>query len=355
MALLWGMPALEGGESDLEKSSPKLKGRSLCVVSPLEFREACFSVPAIRALSHFCPDTSISMLCPASQLAMWKRVVPAIDHIINYRISDSAGQIGSRLDTSELEFDSAIIWEECKAAKAISKAGVAQRLGYPAGDLEKRLTDKINVVGAAGPIEHRVRYYLNFMAQLGADAFVRSSFEVAPLPSPPEKLKIAITPFSEYGSAYQWPMDRFIEVMDALRERFGTVCWTILEPMAGAVSAAKLDQFKTMLDEHNMSAEYHRGAEDLFDQLAKSSVLLACDGEIAHMAAHIGLPAAVIFGPNAPEWKRPLGKQSVVVRDHVVCSPCFLEKCPLDRRCMNQITVDMVIDGFEQALRLRQE
>ena len=73
------------------------------------------------------------------------------------------------------------------------------------------------------------------------------------------------------------------------------------------------------------------------------------------MAAHIGLPAAVIFGPNAPEWKRPLGKQSIVVRDHVACSPCFLDKCPLDSRCQTQVTVDMVVDALEQALRLRQE
>ena len=49
--------------------------------------------------------------------------------------------------------------------------------------------------------------------------FVRSSFEMPALPEPPEKVKIALAPFSEYGSAYQWPVERFLQVIDILNER----------------------------------------------------------------------------------------------------------------------------------------
>ena len=87
--------------------------------------------------------------------------------------------------------------------------------------------------------------------------------------------------------------------------------------------------------------------------LPYSSVLLACDGEMAHLAAHVGLPAVVIFGPNEPDWKRPLGKQSRVLREHVACSPCYLEKCPLDHRCQSAVTAEMVVVELEAALAVR--
>lgn len=349
------MPVVEGDESGIEKSSTKLIGPRVCVVAPMDFREACFSVPAVRALRQFSQDAIISILCPASQSEMWKRVDPAIDHIVDYEARSSARQITTNLNESDLEFDSAIVWEECKAAKAISGAGVPQRLGYAADQLEQRLTEVITVVGLPGPIEHRVRYYLNLVAQLGVDAFVKSSFEVPVLPSAPDKHRIAIAPFSEYGSAHQWPLERFVEAMGVLSQRLPDVFWTVFRPVDGSVKASEIDEWNALLKEHELHVDEHSGRDDLFDHLAKHSVLLASDGDIAHMAAHIGLPAAVIFGPNAPEWKRPLGKQSIVVRDHVACSPCFLDKCPLDSRCQTQVTVDMVVDALEQALRLRQE
>jgi len=353
MTLLWVMPVIEGGKSDIQDDPLKLKGPSVCVVSPLDFREACFSVPAVRALRNSHPDAVISILCPASQSDMWKRVAAAVDHIVEYQGRSSARQIASKLGEADLKFDSAILWEECNAAKAISGAGVAQRLGYGAKQLEQRLTDIITVVDMSGPIQHRVRYYLNLVAQLGADAFVKSSFEVPQLPSAPEKLCVAIAPFSEYGRAYHWPMERIIEVMKVLSERFPDVSWTVFEPVAGSVKASELDEFQALIKEQDLCVQYRHRGDDLYDALAKHTVMLASDGDLAHMAAHVGLPAVVIFGPNAPEWKRPLGKQSIVVRDHVVCSPCFLEKCPLDSRCQTQVTVDMVIDGVEQARHLR--
>ncbi len=71
------------------------------------------------------------------------------------------------------------------------------------------------------------------------------------------------------------------------------------------------------------------------------------------MAAHVGLPAAVVFGPNEPEWKRPLGKQSRVIREHVACSPCYLPKCPMDLRCQDEVTPEMVAVALEEALVVR--
>jgi hypothetical protein len=40
----------------------------------------------------------------------------------------------------------------------------------------------------------------------------------------------------------------------------------------------------------------------------------------------------------------------VVVRRHVECSPCFLRVCPVDFRCMHEVTVPEVVAAVERCL-----
>jgi ADP-heptose:LPS heptosyltransferase len=193
----------------------------------------------------------------------------------------------------------------------------------------KSLTDPIKKVLAPGPIEHRVRYYLNLVQALGGDAYVKANFRPRPLPPAPENVTIAWAPESEFGESYQWPQEKFEQLKKLMDTRLGSVSWVRIEKrQQGSVA--------------NPSGE-----------LAACSALLACDGEVAHWAAHIGLPAVVLFGPGEPAWKRPLGKQSRVLREHVACSPCYLPKCPLDLRCQHQLSVEDVADALEQALSRR--
>ena len=330
-----------------------MKGRRVCVAAPHDFTEACFSVPAVRALRDFSPEANIAVLCPSSQLTMWQRALPELDHVLDYKERASVGSIASKLKVGEVDFDAAIVWEAGKAAKALSKAGVAQRVGYASGDLEKWLTETVSPVRRAGPIEHRVRHYLGLMKQLGANAFVKASFATPSLPPPPGKISIALAPLSEYGASHQWPLDRFLQVIDMVNERYAGVSWTIFDRQDGKGGGDGLDVFEGLLGEEDVDASENWESEGFFDQLAACSVLLACDGELAHMAALIGLPATVIFGPNSPEWKRPVSKQSIVVREHVACSPCYLKRCPLDHRCQNDVTVEMVVEGLERAIRMR--
>ena len=48
---------------------------------------------------------------------------------------------------------------------------------------------------------------------------------------------------------------------------------------------------------------------------------------------------------------RPLGKQHVIVRRKVECSPCHAPKCRMDLRCQNELEVEEVL----RALQVLQE
>ena len=309
-----------------DKPPLHLKGGYLVVASPVNFSEACFSVPAMRALKRLSPMGpmgTLAVFCPESLKSFWM-TSPEIDEVIAYPDAMPARKMAPLLQRTESPFESAILWEAGEAAKAIARAGVLQRLGYPAKGLEKFLTDPVERIIEPGPIEHRVRYYLGFVQALGGDAFVRENFKTASLPEAPKNLRIAVAIESEYGPAYQWPGDKFDEFKKVMTVKYGDIDWV---KVTGKAEAEEV--------------------------LSSCSALLACDGEVAHWAAHIGLPAVVIFGPGEPEWKRPLGKQSRVVREHVACSPCYLAKCPLDHRCQNEVSVEIVVAELEAALSER--
>jgi len=334
-----------------DKPPLHLKGGYLCIASPLALNEACFAVPAVRSLRHFRPQSTIAVLCPESLAPLWQSM-PELNEVIAYPDIASARQIAKLLDENELTFESSICWEASAAATAFQRADILQRLGYPAKGLEKCLTDPVAVVIEPGPIEHRVRYYLNLVEKLGGNPFVRTTFQTPPLPAAPPKPRIVLAPASEYGVTHQWPLERYVEVVDAMDEIHGagSIEWVILHSGDNNDSAAELE---TLLGGRAKNYAEEWGMEKNLIGLPHCSALLSCDNELAHLAAHVGLPAVVIFGPNEPDWKRPLGKQSRALREHVACSPCFLSKCPLDLRCQEAVTVEMVIDELQSSLAER--
>ncbi|HXG64908.1 MAG TPA: glycosyltransferase family 9 protein, partial [Blastocatellia bacterium] len=76
--------------------------------------------------------------------------------------------------------------------------------------------------------------------------------------------------------------------------------------------------------------------------LACASLVISNDTGAAHVAAALGVPTVVIFGPTEHISTRPLSDLAAVVRRDVECSPCMLRDCPIDHRCMTRVEVNDV-------------
>src|SRR5262249_59340099 len=87
--------------------------------------------------------------------------------------------------------------------------------------------------------------------------------------------------------------------------------------------------------------------------LAQASLLISNDTGAAHMAAALGLPTVVVFGPTEHFATRPYSDQATIVRHPVECSPCMLRDCPIDHRCMTGVQVAQVKEAVERLLGLR--
>ena len=304
--------------------SPKLSpGDALLVAAPAAWREACLSMPAMRALKRLGVD--VSVLCPERQTGFWE--ASGFGRVTGYAERTSVRELAGRLKGAT----ASLAWEAGIAADALAKAGVSRRLGPPARGLARRLTAPVELVAQPGPVQHRVRFYLGLVEKLGAQAMVAENFAPVVTGIPRAVERVLLVPDSDFGSHFEWPVERWEAVANELLAR-GKQLWVDSSGPKGTALRKALPQ-----------ATGVALALPALDDLSSCSLCIAADGSVPHLAAHVGTTCVVLFGPGEPEWMRPLGKQHVIVRRKVECSPCHAPKCRMDLRCQNDLEVDEVL------------
>jgi len=72
------------------------------------------------------------------------------------------------------------------------------------------------------------------------------------------------------------------------------------------------------------------------------------DSGASHLAAFLGLPTLVIFGPADPVRWKPKGSCVEIVRPSLLCLPCFETEsanCPTPL-CLDETRTDRVLRAF---------
>jgi ADP-heptose:LPS heptosyltransferase len=94
---------------------------------------------------------------------------------------------------------------------------------------------------------------------------------------------------------------------------------------------------------------------DLMDLLKSAAGYIGNDSGASHLAAFLGLPAVVIFGPTDPERWRPVGRNVQIVGPGMQCRPCFeTEKANCDDpECLTKTMPREVIRAFYRKYRPR--
>jgi heptosyltransferase-2 len=178
------------------------------------------------------------------------------------------------------------------------------------------------------------------------------------VPNPAEPpLWFGLNAGAEYGPAKRWPEERFIEA--AIRIQKQTRCrWLIFglkterEPamrIAANIYRATEDLFGPDEVEKNPHVLNLAGKTNLVELCAALKfcrVLLTNDSGPMHVAAALGTPVVVPFGSTSPELTGPGlpgDSRHQLLRAQAPCSPCFLRECPIDFRCMKDISVEAVV------------
>ena len=303
-------------------------GKGMLLGMPERWDEACFAVPAVRALVK--SGLAGGIVCPEQQADFWKTVSDLPQ--FTYSRKTSAGALAGKFGNG---WEGSVVWEAGVAAKAFSKAKIARRLGPAGRKLAKLLTHPLDL--AEKPNEHRVRLYLETCVQMGVAVDRPEYFVAAPLGIPAAPGTVLLCPGSDYGPSHEWPLDRWQELGEALIEKGKRVT------VAGVIGGRGLG--KILAGRLGGDAEFFHAAPlaAALPLLAVHQLVISADGSLPHLAAHAGSTCVTLFGPNDAAWKRPLGKRHVVVRRHVECAPCLSPKCLMDGRCQSELEVAKVL------------
>jgi len=317
-----------------------LYGGNILVAAPRRWDEACFSVPALRAIRSSRPRCTLGVICHEEQLGFWQSV-SGIDDILIYDDRTSIRSIVRAQESSRCTWESAILWEINKGSECCNALKIKQRLGYSTKELQKLLTDAVVAPVAAGPIEHRVQSYLQLMSALNVPTQKPELFLPVDMQIPQCPGTVLVCPESDYGVSHEWPLDRWLQTVK------------LLELIGAKIVVAGHEGSRSVLA-GSLAARFPQSCQlvklgplsQALPVIAAHSLVIAADSSLCHLAAHVGVTTIALFGPNEPAWRRPLGRQHMVVRQKVECSPCFQRKCPLDLRCQNELSYEDVANAI---------
>lgn len=300
----------------------------MLVAAPERWDEACFMLPALRAMTATGLKTGV--LCHPRQRPLWETVADAEIVELPPKTRDAVARIQGH-------WLAALLWEAGPAADAVAKAGVPRRLGPAVGKLRKRLTHPL--ADEPGPLDHRVRYYLTAVEEMGIATDRPEFFAPAEMSCEANPRAVLLSPESDFGPSHEWLPDRWREIGRELADGGCQLTVAATRDGSGADKlAADLGPDVARLDAREPGA--------ILPGLAAFGLVVAADGSLPHLAAYAGATCVTLFGPNDPVWKRPLGKRHAVVRRHVECAPCLMPKCPLDLRCQNELETARVLEAL---------
>lgn len=305
------------------------KGQML-VAAPVRWDEACFSVPAVRALAA--SGLAVGVLCEERRLPFWGKI-PGI-RVIGFPPKPDVKKLAAGIVA---EWSAALVWEPGTAADIIVRTQIAKRIGPETKVLRKVTTHPVNLAKEPGPVEHRVRFYLSLVEKLGVITSRPEFFAPMETAGAPVAGNVMLCPDSDLGVTYEWPLERWVELATALKAEGAKLTIAGLSGTRGKgrLLAEKLGESGRFLEARPLA-----GALDLF---AAHEVVIAAESSLPHVAAFAGATCVTLFGPGDPTSRRPLGRQHGIARRHVECAPCFLEKCPMDLRCQEELNVDRVM------------
>jgi heptosyltransferase-2 len=309
--------------------------------------DACMAVPAIQAMKRGRPDLHITILSPSKLAPVW-REVEEVSSVLEIPPDTSPWKV-ARLIRASGEYEVAFLLPNSwRSALEVWLARIPMRLALETHRAKRLLTRTIPLPRQPHPVIHQSQALLAAVRRLGGP---ETTF---PIPrtrtTPPGPLRITLCPGAEYGPAKRWPLDRYRAVMERISEKHD-MSWIIV---GTAKEAALGDQLAKDFPGNVENLCGKTTLPELIAELKQCHLLLTNDTGTMHLADLLGIPVVAIFGSTEPSLTGPAGATTPphrILRRKVECSPCYLRTCPIDFRCMKEISIEAVVQAVEESLQ----
>lgn len=154
------------------------------------------------------------------------------------------------------------------------------------------------------------------------------------------KKLIGINIGASYGSAKCWPVERFYDLAQKLLKKEDVY----LVFFGDVASMDLVKKISASLPKRAMNIAGVTNLRELACLIKDCDLLITNDSGPMHIADAFQTPLIALFGSTDEELTGPYGQARNVIHKHVSCSPCFKRVCPIDFRCMKEISVDEVLE-----------
>jgi heptosyltransferase II len=327
--------------------------------------DAVMTIPALRELRRIFPDAEITLHTRSWAEGIF-RDAALFDEILTFDKSKSKikDALANAKELKNYNFDLAVLFPNSFETALVAKmAKIPRRFGYAKEGRSFLLTDAIEIP-AWKDERHEVFYYLNLIAEIEREYFATQTvLENEPCSNLSvsderrakarkileengvdwSKKTIALGVGSTNSRAKRWQTEGYAKLNDLLQNELNA---NVL--LVGAKDEIEIStQVFAKSEKKPIILTGKTNLAEAVAILAEVDLLVSNDMGLAHIAPAVGTKTIVIFGPTNEKTTQPIGSE--IIRKTVECAPCMLRDCPIDHRCMTQISAEEV---FEKAKRI---
>ena len=328
--------------------------------------DSVMTLPALRALRRVLPGAEITLVVRPGAKGIFSDVA-FIDQLLIYDRHNAFSVIPQVREWRKRQFDLAVLFQNAFEAALIPfLAGVPIRLGYATEARQVLLTHPLALPDWRST-RHEVFYYLYLVTALeqmlfGTSAICESDPDASLTISDARKTEaenllraygvregepvVALCPGSVNSRAKRWPAEAYAALADKLIDTRRQV---LLIGSAGEADVTR--EVTNRMKQQPVVLTGKTTLDQITSLLSLVDLVVTNDTGPAHIAAALGRPTLVIFGPTNPLTTRPFAPEAEILRHPPDCAPCMLRDCPIDHRCMTAITVDEVFERSNALLK----
>ena len=142
--------------------------------------------------------------------------------------------------------------------------------------------------------------------------------------------------------ANRWPAERFGELASELPVHSVLLASAGDKPVVRRVMEKSSGRITSLAGKTSL--------KDLIPVIRRAKFMVSNDTGPMHIAAAFEVPVFAIFGPANPARTGPYGAMHTVIRRELECSPCYAREPCGNWRCMEEISVRMVLDEISARL-----
>lgn len=327
---------------------------NLAVFCPNWVGDAVMATPALRALRQHFAGARITAVCKPYVAAVLDGA-PWFDRLL---FLDAAGPLAQRWPAVAWQLrhaavDLAVLFPNSFHSALVAwLGGCRRRVGYNRYARGLLLTDRLEPVrdergklrpspvidaynllaetaGTAPP-----SYRMELFTTPRDEAAAASVWQQSALTTCAEV--VCLNPGAAFGAAKHWPVDSFVRLAQNLADRRGcgvlVLCGPAERDLARQIAVRARRPTVHSLADQPLSLGLTKAC------LRRAALLVTTDSGPRHIAAAFDRPVLTLFGPTHIAWTETYHTRSVHLQKQVPCGPCQRRVCPLDHRCMRELT-----------------